>query len=127
MYSKIILAVGFVLWATLQSHAHEMTPAYPKLKPSFMEGIWRAKLKIFNRRSDVNHYLIEVFTYDWKPIPFASATKIINLKLNKAKLFNVYIRSEDVEKTVYICTTSKLFKATKQVTLISSRICSKIK
>tara|TARA_R100001377_G_scaffold39867_1_gene22269 strand:- start:403 stop:789 length:387 start_codon:yes stop_codon:yes gene_type:complete len=125
MYSKVIIALGFILCTPL--HAHEMTPTYPALIPSYMDGVFVAKMKLFNRRNDVEYYEIGVFTSKWKPIPFASTSKVIKIGYNKRKLFKVYIRSIDVAKTVYICTESKVFKSTEQVTLISSRICSKIK
>ena len=124
MYSKVIIILGLLV---SQAYAHEMTPTYPKLNPSYVDGVYVANMKLFNRRSDVEFYKIEVFTNDWKSIPFAAISKIINLKYSKSKLFSVYIRAEDVEKAVYICTESKVFKGANQVTLISSRICSKIK
>jgi len=123
MYSKVIIAV--CLCSSL--HAHEMTPAYPKLESSYVEGVSVANLKIFNRRSDVSWYEIGVFTNNWKPVPFASTTNIIEVGYNKKKIFDVYIRSRDIVKAVYICTESKVFKGKEQVTLIASRICSKIK
>ena len=124
MYSKVIL---FLSLLASQVYAHEMTPTYPELNPSYIDDVSVVNMKLFNRRSDVEYYLIEVFTNDWKPLPFASTSKVINLKYSKSKLFSVYIRAEDVEKAVYICTESKVFKGANQVTLISSRICSKIK
>jgi len=125
MYSKVIIALGVVFCTSLQ--AHEMTPTYPKLVSSYIEGVSVAKMKLFNRRDDVEYYEIGVFTEDWKSIPFASTSKVVRVKHNKRKLFEVYIRSRDIPKAVYICTESKVFKSTEQVTLISSRICSKIK
>ena len=125
MYSKIILLVGLVFCTSL--NAHEMTPTYPKLKPSYVDNVFVAKMKLFNRRNDVEYYEIGVFTSKWKALPFASTSKVIKIGYNKTKLFEVYIRAIDVAKAVYICTESKVFKSTEQVTLISSRICSKIK
>ena len=104
-----------------------MTPAYPTLKPSYIDGVYVTKMKMFNRRKEIVYYAIQVFTHDWKPLPFASTSKIINVGHNKRKLFEVYIRSRDVDKATYICTESKVFKNTEQVTLVSSKICSKIK
>jgi hypothetical protein len=123
MYRQVIIA----LCLCTPLHAHEMTPAYPKLESSYVDGVSVAKLKLFNRRSDVSWYEIGVFTSDWKPVPFASTSNIIEVGYNKRKLFNVYIRSKDIAKAVYICTESKVFKGKEQVTLVSSRICSKIK
>ena len=125
MYSKIILALCFVMCTKL--YAHEMTPTYIELKPSYVDGVSVTTMKLFNRREDVEYYTIEVFTFDWEPIPFASEYKTINIGFNKTKFFDVYIRSNDVDKVVYICTQSKLFKGIDQITLITSRICSKIK
>tara|TARA_R100000541_G_scaffold28418_3_gene37740 strand:+ start:348 stop:734 length:387 start_codon:yes stop_codon:yes gene_type:complete len=125
MYSKVIVALGFVFCTSL--NAHEMTPTYPKLEPSYVDGVSVAKMKLFNRRSDVQFYEIGVFTSKWKPLPFASTTKVIKIGYNKRKLFEVYIRAADITKAVYICTESKVYKSTEQVTLIASRICSKIK
>ena len=123
MYRQIIIAL--CLCSSL--HAHEMTPAYPKLESSYVEGVSVANLKIFNRRSDVSWYKIGVFTDKWKPVPFASTSNVIEVGYNKRKGFDVYIRSRDMAKAVYICTESKVFKSKEQVTLIASRICSKIK
>lgn len=123
MYRQVIIAL--CLCSSL--HAHEMTPAYPKLKSSYVEGVSVTNLKLFNRRSDVSWYKIGVFTDKWKPVPFASTSDVIEVGYNKRKSFNVYIRSRDIAKAVYICTESKVFKSKEQVTLVASRICSKIK
>jgi hypothetical protein len=104
-----------------------MTPTYPVLKPSYIDGVSVTKMKLFNRRNDVEYYEIGVFTSKWEPIPFASTSKIIKIGYNKRKLFEVYIRAADIAKAVYICTESKVYESTEQVTLVSSRICSKIK
>ena len=125
MYSKIIIALGFVFCTSL--NAHEMTPTYPKLIPSYVDGVSVAKMKLFNRRDDVEYYEIGVFTEDWKSLPFASSSRILKVAFSRRKLFEVYIRSVDIPKAMYICTESKVYKSTKQITLISSRICSKIK
>lgn len=131
MYCKVIIALCFVFCTT--AYAHEMTPAYPQLKPSYIEGVSSTKMKLFNRRKDVSYYLIEVFTSDFKPIPFAStslstvSSKVVRVGHNKSKMFDVYIRSSDLDRAVYICTQSKLLKQTDQISLITSRVCSKIK
>ena len=124
MYSKVIL---FFLCLSLQAHAHEMTPTYPALAPSYINGVSVAKMRLFNRREDVGYYQILVYTEDWLPISFASEEKIIKIGYNKTKSFNVYVRSVDLDKTVYISTVSKVFKGTNQIALVSSMICSKIK
>jgi hypothetical protein len=110
-----------------KSSAHEMTPAYPVLDSSYINGVVVAKMKLFNRREDVEYYQIEVFTEDWKPVSFATTARVLKVGYNKNKLFDVYIRFADVKRTKYICTTSKVFKGGNQETLVSSMICSKIK
>jgi hypothetical protein len=111
----------------LKSNAHEMTPAYPVLDSSYINGVVVAKMKLFNRREDVEYYQIEVFTEDWKPVSFATTARVLKVGYNKNKLFDVYIRFVDVKRARYICTTSKIFKGGNQETLVSSMICSKIK
>jgi len=125
MYRQVIILLSVFFCTTL--NAHEMTPAYPTLKQSYVDGVYVTKMKLFNRRKEIEYYSIQVYTNDWKPLPFASTSKIINVGFNKRKLFEVYIRLRDIDKATYICTESKLFKNTEQVTLVSSKICSKIK
>ena len=110
-----------------QSNAHEMTPTYPVLDSSYINGVVVAKMKLFNRRQDVNYYEINVFTEDWKSVSFATTDRLLKVDYNKNKMFNVYIRFVDVKRAKYICTTSKVFKGGNQETLVSSKICSKIK
>ena len=104
-----------------------MTPAYPTLKQSYIDGVYVTKMKLFNRRKEIEYYAIQVFTDNWKSIPFASTSKVIKVGYNRRKLFEVYIRLKDINKATYICTESKVFKSKEQVTLVSSKICSKIK
>jgi len=104
-----------------------MTPAYPVLDSFYINGVVVAKMKLFNRREDVDYYQIDVFTEDWKPISFATTDRLLKVGYNKNKLFEVYIRFVDVKRAKYICTTSKLIKKKYQEALVSSMICSKIK
>jgi len=104
-----------------------MTPTYPVLDSSYINGVVVAKMKLFNRRQDVNYYEINVFTEDWKSVSFATTDRLLKVDYNKNKMFNVYIRFVDVKRAKYICTTSKVFKGGNQETLVSSMICSKIK
>ena len=104
-----------------------MTPTYPDLNVSHIAKVHIAKVKITNRRSDVQYYSFSVFDANWKHIPFASQDRIVEVKLNTSKIIEIYIRSEDADRVVYICSESKLFKGTEKVALVSSRICSKVK
>ena len=121
--SSIIIA--FLLWATALS-GHEMTPAYPILKPSHVAGVVKAQMKLFNRRQDVKYYQIEVFDKDFVNIRFSSPYRIMKVEYQESKDFDVYIRKSDLIRAVYICTISKVIKSRASQTLISSRICSKI-
>ncbi len=110
-----------------QAQSHEMTPAYPKFNYSYIEGVSVTKMLLWNRRNDTSYFEIKVFSGDWKEIPFASTSKLIKVNHTKKYPFEVYIRNLDLERVTYICTSSKSFKAEGQRTIITSRICSKVK
>ena len=55
-----------------------MVPTYPKLEPSFMTGLQKVTMTMFNKRAEVEFYEIGVFTSDWNPIPFVSQFKVVN-------------------------------------------------
>ena len=124
MYCKVALI--FMLLG-FQAQAHEMTPAYPKFKLSYIDGVSVTKMSLFNRRNDVSYYEIGVFTEDWKEIPFASTSKLIQVRYTKRYPFEVYVRNQDLGRVQYICTISKILKGEKQISQIASRICSKVK
>ena len=122
---KLLLTLIFIFCYN-NSFAHEMTPAYPKFSGSYIDDVSTTKMKLFNRRDDVSYYKIEVWDNDWKPVPFASTNKIIKIGYNKTVSFDVYVQTKDIKYVVYICTISKNFKQELKVTLVASRICSKI-
>ena len=117
----IFLLLGF------QAQAHEMTPAYPKFKQSYIDGVSVTKMSLFNRRNDASYYEIGVFTKDWKEVPFASTQKVIKVRYTKRYPFEVYVRNGDLENVQYICTISKILKGAEQISQVASRICSKVK
>ena len=53
-----------MLWAFCAS-AHEMTPAYPKFKPSHVYGVYRVDLSLFNSREEIAYYAVELFDSNW--------------------------------------------------------------
>lgn len=118
----IVLALG-----GKQVWAHEFTPAYPTLEQSYMDGILATKMLIFNRREDVNYYELSVFDGEWNPIPFAATDKIVEVKYLQRKFVEIYIREKDRPRAVYICSKSKIQTEGDMITVVSSRICSKIK
>ena len=119
------LIITFMLWAFCAS-AHEMTPAYPILKPSHVSGVVKVEMSLFNSREEIKYYQIELFDLNWQNIPFSSTYKIITVEYKAHKSFDVYIRKVDLDEAVYLCTTSKVKKTYESSTLISSRICSRL-
>lgn len=108
--------------------AHQFTPAYPKLAPSYVAKIWKADMNLLNMRQDVEYFEFGVFDKDWESVPFAlSGDRIVRIKYLERKDIRVFIRQEDADKVTYICSKSKILAGqTKQITSISSRICSKV-
>jgi hypothetical protein len=104
-----------------------MTPTYPELRPSYVDGLYSTTMKLFNRRDDVNFYEINVFDKDWNKVAFASQDKLIKIGHLERTNFEIFIRGNDYEKVEYICTTSKLPKSDIGKAAVMSRICSKIK
>ena len=122
MLSKVLIFLG---WATVAS-AHEMTPAYPIVKPSHVYGVSRVDLSLFNSREEINYYEIQLYNKNWKPVPFSAIYRIIKVGYKERKNFSVYIRESDLDVAVYICTTSKIRRQSETKTLISSKICSRL-
>ena len=122
----ITVAIIWIFLIAQAAIAHEMTPTYPVLRPSYMDGLSTTKLTLFNRRNDVIHYEIQVFDKYWKQIPFASQEKIIKVNYLGKKNFEIYIRDFDKNNVEYICTMSKLQKIQNSSSMITSKICSKI-
>lgn len=118
-----------LLWVLLcgQATAHEWTPTYPKFKTSYISGVVVTTMQLYNFRSDVGYYEIEVFDKDFLPVKFATSDKIVAINFQQRKNIDVYLRKEDIKVAVYICSKSKLLKDNVSATIVSSRICSKIK
>ena len=119
----------FILFLLLASSAssHELTPTYPKMKPSYMDKVLVTTMKMFNKRVDVEYYQISVYDNEWNPIPFASQGRIIQLAYLETKTFDVYIRESDNDKAEFICTRSKIKREDVKSTGVSTRVCSRIK
>ena len=122
----IVLSIMLALIAYVAS-AHELTPTYPELKPSYIDGVSVVNVTLFNRREDVQYYDIEVFDKDFNRIPFAASERLVKVNYLERKPLEVYIRDKDVPKATYICTHSKIVKNQTTSSFIASRICSKIK
>ena len=91
---KIFLLLVTLIISNLV-YAHEFTPTYPKFEPSYVEGILQTKMRIFNKRKDVEYYELDVYDKDWNPLPFSSNEKIFHVSYLETKLVDVYIRKAD--------------------------------
>ena len=119
--------VSLLLILSGYASAHEFTPTYPELEPASITGIYKAELELFNSRKDIEYYGISVYDKDWNRIPFASEDKLIKIDYLGRKSLVVYVRQQDKNKVVYICSKSKILEGVKETSMIASRICSKIK
>ena len=117
----------FVMLLGNQAFGHQFTPAYPKLERSYVDNILVTRMELFNSRSDVEYYELSVFDGEWNGVPFATDERIINLPYLKRKTIEIFIIEQDKDRPVYICSKSKLKSSNIQMTVVSSRICSKIK
>jgi len=125
MYRSIILFALLCLGG--YASAHQFTPTYPDLETSYVSGVKVARMSLFNSRQEIDWYSIGVYDQDWNSVAFASTNKLINLPYLERKNIEVYIRKRDAEKVAYICSKSKILSGTKDPSIITSRICSKIK
>ena len=119
------IIVGLLLALPVQ--AHEMVPTYPRLEISHMDGLLKTTMKMFNKRADVEYYEVGVFDKDFNPVPFVTAYNVFKLEYLSHTTFDIYIREQDRDRAVYVCSRSKLRKGSGVDTAISSKICSKFK
>ena len=111
-----------------KSYAHEFTPTYPKLVPSYIAGVVVAKMDLLNKRKDIEYYELTVLDSNMSPVTFASSDAVVRLKYLEAKKVEVYIRNRDLQKARFICSTSKILDIPGlEPTVVSSKICSRIK
>jgi len=122
---SIILSIMLAL-ITYVASAHELTPTYPEMKPSYVDGISVVNLLLFNRREDVQYYEIEVFDKDFNPIAFAASERIVKVNYLEKKSLEIYIKDSDKNDVTYICTHSKIVKGI-STSFVASRVCSKVK
>jgi hypothetical protein len=117
-----------LLLASGSAMAHELTPTYPKLTPSYIPGVLSTHVVLWNARQEVGYYKVEVFDEDMQPVSFISTggdlKKVDYLGRSHIEIF---IREEDKNKATFICTQSKLRRGSAQRSLVSSKVCSKIK
>ena len=113
-----------LLFFSFSAHAHQMTPTYPTWETSYVSGVLKTKIELFNKRKDVEYFELGVFDADWNPIPFVSAYKVAHVRYLGHLKFDVYIRQTDKDRAEYVCSQSKL-RGDGTGTLLASRICSR--
>jgi hypothetical protein len=121
----VLIAIGIA--SCTEAIAHEMTPTYPKLEPSHLDGVYKTTMEMFNKRADVEYYEIGVFDKDFNAIPFVTSYNIIKIDYLGHVTFDVYIRKSDAKRAAYVCSRSKLRKDASVRTAVASKICSKFK
>ena len=110
--------------------AHQWTPTYPEFRLSYIGGIHTTDMKLYNNRGDVDYYQIQVFDGEFNPIKFAingGQSDVINVPYKKTRTVSVYVPSEKKSTVVYVCSKSMILKEEGSASLLSSRICSKVK
>ena len=126
MFGTITKTLMAIALFTSSAIAHELTPTYPELKPSYVDKVLVTTIKMWNRRNDVEYYEIGVFDEEWDKIPFATTDRIFKVSYLQHKTMDVYFRDKDVDRIFWICTTSKQLKQDVKSTGVKSRICSRI-
>jgi len=124
MYRAIVAT--FLVAIATSVVAHDMTPTYPEWYVSHIQGVVKTPMTILNKRQDVEYYEISVTDKDGSPVPFVSQYKLAHVKYLQRLKFDIYINSDDVPRAQYICSRSKL-RGEGTVTVLSSKICSKIR
>ena len=126
MHRSVVVAL-FLMLVSAVGHAHEMTPTYPVFKSSFMSGLLKTDMEIFNKRKDVAYYEIGVFDKDFQPIPFVSNYNVYKVDYLKKVQIEIFIRQKDEAKVTYICSRSRVLEQKVSNTSVASTICSKVK
>ena len=116
-----------LMWSVLvqAAYAHELTPTYFDLKSSHKSGVIQTDLILFNRREDVLFYEVSVFDKNWNSIPFAAIKRIVEVEYLERKNIRLFLRGQDRERIMYVCTRSLLLSGSVESSGVSSRICSK--
>ena len=129
MYTLIRIALFFlVVLGSGSLSAHELTPTYIKLRQSYVENVLTTRVNLWNGRPDVLYYKLNVYDENWEEVPFfALPGNVVKVDYTERMKLDVFIGAPDAVNAVYVCTRSQILKGLKQKTVISSKICSKIK
>ena len=124
MYRSIILICAL---AANIANAHQFMPTYPEFQTSHVGNVDMTNMQLFNKRADVSFYEISVFDKNWQLLPFASQSKIYNIKYLETKMIPIYIKQSDRKNVGYICSQTKIIQENLSKTIVNSRVCSKVK
>lgn len=116
-----------LLFLSGYASAHEWTPTYPKMNQSHVAGVFYTDMFLFNSRNDVDYYQISVWDKDWVSVPFAAESRLVPMEYLERRTIRIYLREEDLNAALYICSLSKIQSQGEMKSAISSKICSKIK
>ena len=128
MYCSVIGLILFFVSGI--ATAHQWTPTYIDFEPSYVAGIYKAKMKLFNSRQDVEYYQIQVFDGQFNPIKSAitgGQEDVVHAPHKSTKYVEVYVPSYEVSRVVYVCSRSMILQRNETTSVVSSRICSKVK
>ena len=121
-------ALLLLLLASGSAMAHELTPTYPKLTPSYIPGVMSTHVVLWNARQDINYYKVDVLDANMNPVSFiATGGDLKKVDYLGRAHIEVFVRQEDQDKATFICTESKLKRGAAQKSLVASKVCSKIK
>ena len=123
MRSSILL----LLFLSGYASAHSWTPTYPTFSDSYIEKVLETDMLLFNKRTDVRYFEIQVTDKDFKPLPFVSNSRIYKVDYLERKKIKIYIREESLQEVTYICSKSRFLEQVIPANLVTSRICSKLK
>ena len=108
--------------------AHELTPTYPKLTPSYIPGVLSTHVVLWNARQEIDFYKVNVLDENMNPISFiATGGDLKKVDYLGRAHIEIFVREEDQDKATYICTESKLKRGSVQRSLVASKVCSKIR
>lgn len=106
--------------------AHQFLPTYPTLEPSYVQGVLKVDMELFNIRKDVDYFELNVYDDNWNALPFATESRIVPVFYLERKQITIYIREEDKNQVRFFCSVSKILDKENTQTVIASRICSRV-
>lgn len=122
------MRAALILLTLLSAHkavSHEMLPSHPVLGVSYVDGVLKTQMHLFNKRQDVEYYEVGVFDEDWNAVPFVTGYRIIRLEYLEQVKFDVYILENDADRAEFVCSRSKLRGDDTKRAMVASRICSR--